>query len=58
MDARFSDHTGFMADRQRQLLSLTERATGKAAYGNAVADEGIDLEGDDIEAEMTVSATA
>jgi hypothetical protein len=55
---RADDFAGFMADRQRQLLSLIERATGKAAYGGAVADEGIDLEGDDIEAEMTVSATA
>jgi hypothetical protein len=40
------------------LLSLTERATGKAAYGGTVADEGVDLEADDIEAEMRVSATA
>jgi hypothetical protein len=35
-----------------------QRATGKAAYGGAIAEEGVDLEGDDIEAEMTVSATA
>jgi hypothetical protein len=48
----------FMADRQKQLLSLIERATGKTPYGGSVEEEGIDVDGDAIEAAMAVSATA
>jgi hypothetical protein len=52
---RFDD---FMADRQRQLLSLIEQATGKAAYVGTVQEEGEDLEADEdtIEAELTIAA--
>jgi hypothetical protein len=46
-----------MVDRQKQLLSLIERATGKMAYDGNIDDEGLDIEADDIEAEVTVSVT-
>jgi len=48
----------FMADRQKRLLGLIERATGKAALSGAVQEEGEDVEGheDTVEAEMTVAA--
>ena len=36
----------FMADRQKRLLALIETATGKAAYGGSVAEEGVDIEAD------------
>jgi hypothetical protein len=54
---RADDFDGFMVDRQKRLLSLIERATGKAAYAGAMQDEGVDVEGDadTIEADMTVS---
>lgn len=44
----------FMGDRQRQLLSLIEKATGKSAYTGDVADEGEDVSGDadSVEVEM------
>ncbi|NQW62193.1 MAG: hypothetical protein HQ461_05120, partial [Deltaproteobacteria bacterium] len=44
----------FMGDRQRQLLSLIEKATGKSAYTGDVADEGEDVAGDpdSVEADM------
>lgn len=47
----------FMADRQKRLLSLIEHATGKAAYGGSVPEEGEDSEADEdtLEAEMTVA---
>jgi hypothetical protein len=47
----------FMADRQKQLLDLIERATGKAAYLGDPPEEGEDVEGDEdtIEAELTIS---
>ncbi len=41
----------FMLDRQTQLLTLIERATGKLAYTGDVADEGEDAEGDEEDAE-------
>jgi hypothetical protein len=52
---RFED---FMEDRQKQLLSLIEQATGKAAYTGAVAEEGEDMDGDEdaVEAELTIAA--
>jgi hypothetical protein len=47
----------FMADRQKQLLGLIERATGKAAYSGDEPEEGEDVEGDEdtVEAELTIS---
>jgi hypothetical protein len=52
---RFDD---FMADRQRQLLSLIEQATGKVAYAGSYPEEGEDVEGDEdsLEAEYTIAA--
>lgn len=46
-----------MADRQRQLLFLIERATGKVAYAGAASEEGVDVDGDeeDGEAEYTMA---
>jgi hypothetical protein len=48
----------FMADRQKQLLRLIEKAIGKPAYTGTVQEEGEDVEADEdtVEAEMTVSA--
>ena len=48
----------FMVDRQKQLLGLIEKATGKAAYTGSVAEEGEDVEGDvdTVEAELTIAA--
>ncbi|HBJ34912.1 MAG TPA: hypothetical protein DDZ51_09150 [Planctomycetaceae bacterium] len=37
----------FMADRQKQLLDLIERATGKVAYSGDQPEEGGDVEGDE-----------
>jgi hypothetical protein len=52
---RFDD---FMADRQRQLLSLIEQATGKVAYAGSYPEEGEDVEVDEDspEAEYTIAA--
>jgi len=46
----------FMADRQKQLLTLIERATGKQAYVGNIPEEGEDVEVDDdtVEAELTI----
>ena len=48
----------FMEDRQKRLLSLIERATGKAAYTGTVQEEGEDAEFDDdaVEAELAIAA--
>jgi hypothetical protein len=48
----------FMADRQRQLLSLIEQATGKVAYAGSYPEEGEDVEVDEDspEAEYTMAA--
>ena len=45
----------FMEDRQKRLLGLIERATGKAAYAGDVEEEGdeSDSSEDEIEAELT-----
>jgi hypothetical protein len=55
---RTDSFEAFMADRQKRLLELIERATGKAAYSGDQPDEGEDIEGDEdtIEAELTISA--
>ena len=47
-----------MVDRQKQLLQLIERATGKAPYVGDLQEEGEDLEADEdtIEAEHTIAA--
>jgi len=52
---RFAD---FMVDRQKRLLALIEKATGKAAYIGDVQEEGEDVEADDdtIEAELTITS--
>lgn len=49
----------FVADRQKQLLTLIEHATGKAPYVGAVQEEGEDDEVDEdtIEAEHTIAGS-
>ena len=49
---------GFMEDRQKQLLSLIEQATGKGAYVGSAQEEGEDVEADadTVEAELTIAA--
>lgn len=49
----------FMADRQARLLRLMEQAREKQVYGGTVAEEGVDVEVDDneAEAELTIAAT-
>ena len=56
---RADNFAAFMADRQRQLLDLIEKATGKAAYTGNITEEGEDFEADAdaTEAELTISAT-
>jgi Uncharacterized conserved protein len=53
---RADDFDGFMADRQRKLLALIEKATGKQAYRGA-AEEGADVaeDEDEVEAQLTVA---
>lgn len=48
----------FMEDRQAKLLALIEQATGKTAYTGNVAEEGVDVEGDEaaVESELTIAA--
>ena len=48
-----------MVDRQKRLLALIERATGRVAYAGADQDEGEDVEADDdtAEAELTIAKT-
>src|SRR5262245_20171729 len=43
---RANDFEGFASDRQRRLLALIEKATGKAPYSGAVAEEGEDIVSD------------
>jgi hypothetical protein len=47
-----------MEDRQKQLLSLIEQATGKGAYVGSAQEEGEDVEADadTVEAELTIAA--
>jgi hypothetical protein len=47
----------FIVDRQKRLLGLIERATGRVAYTGEVQDEGEDVEADEdtTEAELTIS---
>lgn len=46
----------FMEDRQKRLLALIERATGKTAYSGSAQEEGVDVEADEdtVEAELTI----
>jgi hypothetical protein len=48
----------FMADRQKRLLALIEKATGKAVYSGNIQEEGEDAESDDdtAEAEHTITS--
>jgi len=48
----------FMANRQKKLLALIEKATGKVSYAGDFSEEGEDIEGDEdtMEAELTISA--
>jgi hypothetical protein len=52
---RANTFDAFMADRQKRLLTLIERATGKAPFLGTVQEEGRDLEvdADEAEAELT-----
>jgi hypothetical protein len=54
---RTDSFDAFMADRQKRLLELIERATGRVAYAGAVQEEGEDMDADQdtIEAELTIS---
>jgi hypothetical protein len=53
--ARTDNFADFMSDRQKQLLKLIERATGKAAYVGDVQEEGDDAENDDNVAEAVLT---
>jgi hypothetical protein len=55
---RRDDFEAFMADRQKRLLGLIERATGKAAYAGDEHEEGVDVEADAdmVEAGMVIKA--
>jgi hypothetical protein len=48
----------FMADRQRQLLTLIQQATGKSPYSGDIQEEGEEVEADEdtTEAEHTIAA--
>ena len=54
---RGDDFGEFMADRQKRLLALIEKATGKPSYVGDVLEEGEDMEGDEdaVEAELTIA---
>lgn len=53
---RSDDFDAFMVDRQKRLLALIEKATGKPVYAGDVPEEGEDDEVDEdtVEAELTV----
>jgi len=53
---RTDQFDAFMEDRQKRLLDLIEKATGKAAYIGNAQEEGEDVEADEdtIEAEHTI----
>ena len=55
---RADSFDAFMIDRQKQLLTLIERATGRAAYIGDAKEEGEDVEADEdtMEAEQTIAA--
>jgi hypothetical protein len=53
---RNDDFESFMSDRQKRLLVLIEKATGKSAYVGTSSEEGVDVEADPdtMEAEMII----
>jgi hypothetical protein len=55
---RADDFEGFMRDRQKRLLGLVEKATGKTAYRGEEREEGTDVESDEdsVEAQLTIAA--
>jgi len=55
---RTDNFDAFMVDRQKRLLALIERATGRTAYIGDVKEEGEDVDTDEdaIEAELTIAA--
>ena len=55
---RADSFDAFMVDRQKRLLALIERATGRVAYTGDVHEEGEDVEADEdtTEAELTIAA--
>jgi hypothetical protein len=55
---RSDDFEGFLLDRQRQLLNLIERATGKSVYQETSEEGGMESEADEdsMEAEFTLRA--
>lgn len=55
---RGDDFDAFMADRQMQLLSLIEQATGKTCYTGLVKDEGEEVETDQDTREAQLTMTA
>lgn len=57
---RSNDFDAFMVDRQKRLLALIERATGRVAYAGDVQEEGEDVEADDdtAQAELTIANTS
>ena len=54
---RTDNFDDFMVDRQRQLLSLIEQATGKTAYTGSVQEEGelVESDEDTVQAELTIA---
>jgi len=54
---RADSFDAFMVDRQKRLLALIERATGRVAYTGDIQEEGVDVEADEdtTEAEQTIS---
>jgi hypothetical protein len=54
---RADSFEAFMADRQKRLLALIEKAMGKAAYTGDQSEEGVDVEGDEdsVETSLTIS---
>ena len=56
---RADDFSSFMADRQKKLLALIERAMGKSAYRGEGVEEGDDVfrASEDPETEMTIAAS-
>ena len=54
---RTNDFESFMVNRQKQLLALIEKATGKIAYSGDVTEEGVDVEGDGDEVEGVHTTT-
>ena len=55
---RTDNFEAFMRDRQRRLLALIEKATGKAVYRDEDTADGAEAEKDDeaAEAELTMAA--